>query len=197
MTTQEEALVGIAGFLERQRVPYMVIGGLANIVWGEPRATLDIDVTVWVPEPQIPSFVGRLGESYSVLVDAPLPFIAAARVLPIETSSGVRLDIVFGLLPFERDAIDRARDVTIAGKPVRFCTPEDLLLMKIVSDRERDLTDAHALVLRRLADLDLEYLEPRITELARLLDRRDIQERWMTWKQESGDVTAPPSDRPS
>jgi hypothetical protein len=181
MTTQEDALIGLAAFLGRGGIPYMVIGGLANIVWGEPRATLDIDVTVWVPDAQLESFVDRVGQSYRVLVDAPLPFIRAARVLPIETTTGVRIDLVLGLLPFEREAIDRARDLLVAGTQVRFCTPEDLVLMKIISDRDRDLADARALVLRLLPTLDLHYLEPRIIELARLLKRPAIEERWSEW----------------
>ena len=185
MTTQEEALVGLAGFLEREGVPYMVIGGMANIIWGEPRATLDIDVTVWVAEPQLPSFVNRVAESYTVLVEDALPFIGRTRVLPLETASGVRVDMVFGLLPFEEDAIRRAKDIPIGGTNVRFCTPEDLLLMKIISDRERDLSDARALVLRRWRELDVDYLEPRITELSRLLERADIEQRWSAWKREA------------
>ena len=184
MTTQEDALLGLAAFLERGGIPYMVIGGLANIVYGEPRATLDIDVTVWVPEAQVPSFVSRIGESYRVLVDSPLEFIASARVLPLETSREVRIDLVFGLAPFEREAIDRARTLPVAGKSVRFCTPEDLLLMKIISDRDRDLADARALALRLGGELDLEYLEPRLTELARLLERPEIEQRWSDWNRE-------------
>jgi hypothetical protein len=185
MTTQERALVGVAEFLERENVPYMVIGGMANIIWGEPRATLDIDVTVWVPQPQLPSFVSRVRESYTVLVEDALSFVGRTRVLPLETNSGVRIDMVFGLLPFEEDAIRRARRVPIAGTHVRFCTPEDLLLMKIISDRERDVSDARALVLRRWRELDVDYLEPRITELSRLLEREDIEQRWSAWKREA------------
>jgi hypothetical protein len=185
MTLQQDALIGLATFLDAARVPYMIIGGMANIVWGEPRATIDIDVTVWVPEREVPTFVGQLGESYRILIDAPLPFIAATRVLPVETASGVRIDVILGLLPFEQEAIDRARPVEVAGAVVRFCTPEDLVLMKIISDRERDLTDARAVLARRGDDLDLDYLEPRIIELARLLDRDDIAQRWAAWKAET------------
>ena len=185
MTTQERALVGLAEFLEREDVPYMVIGGMANIIWGEPRATPDIDVTVWVPQPELPSFLNRVGESYRVLVEDALSFVGRTRVLPLDTHSGVRIDMVFGLLPFEEEAIRRARGVPIAGTHVRFCTAEDLLLMKIISDRERDVSDARALVLRRWRELDVDYLEPRITELSRLLEREDIEQRWSAWKREA------------
>ena len=180
MTAQEEGVVQVTALLEAARVPYMVIGGLANIVWGEPRATLDIDITVWVDDAQIQPLVDRIRSQLHVLVDSPAAFIAETRVLPAETSSGVRVDLLFGMLPFER-AIDRARDVLLAGKRVRVCTPEDLILMKIVSDRERDVADARAIVQRRLRELDRNYLEPRISELSSLLDRPDILARWEEW----------------
>jgi len=53
--------------------------------------------------------------------------------------------------------------------------------MKIVSDRDRDITDARAIVKRRLSELDRSYLEPRINEPSELLERPDIRARWNQW----------------
>jgi len=53
--------------------------------------------------------------------------------------------------------------------------------MKIVSERARDLQDARGVALRRMAELDLGYLEPRIEELARLLERPRILRLWESW----------------
>ena len=50
--------------------------------------------------------------------------------------------------------------------------------MKIISERPRDVADAEALVRRRARDLDRDYLEPRIRELATALERLDIVDRW-------------------
>ena len=64
MASQEAALAGLARLLDELSVPYMIIGGHANAVWGEPRATLDIDATLWLPEA-----VGREGaEMFAVQV---------------------------------------------------------------------------------------------------------------------------------
>jgi hypothetical protein len=62
-----------------------------------------------------------------------------------------------------------------------FVTPEDLILMKIISERPRDIGDAEAIVRRRIAELDLAYLEPRIRELAAALESDAILERWRKW----------------
>ena len=185
MTTQEHALAGLASLLEQLEIPYMVIGGLANAVWGEPRATLDIDVTIWVADAELPSTIERVTAVLAALVIDPAEFVLQTRVLPLESPEGVRIDLIFGMLPFEEEAIRRAIPISVGSVPVRFCTAEDLVLHKVVSDRERDQADARGIVLRRLAGLDLGYLEPRIAELARLLERPGILESWQAWKSEA------------
>ena len=62
----------------------------------------------------------------------PTAFVQRTRVRPLDTADGVRIGVIFALLPFELDAIRRARDVTIADRTVHVVTPEDLILMKII-----------------------------------------------------------------
>lgn len=186
MTDQERTVVDLAEFLARHRIDYMVIGGLANIVWGEPRATLDIDITIWVEEAEIPTVVRDFVGEFRGLTGDPVAFVRDTRVLPLESAQGVRIDVVFGLLPFERDAIGRAVTVEIAGAAVRICTAEDLILMKIISERDRDLADAEKITSRRFRELDLDYIEPRIRELAELVGRAEIVGRWESWKAAAG-----------
>ena len=103
------------------------------------------------------------------------------RVLPLDTADGVRVDLMFALLPFEIEAIRRARRVDIAGRLVNVVTPEDLVLMKILSERPRDVADAEAIVRRRRQELDRGYLEPRIKEFADALEKPEILDRWRRW----------------
>ena len=48
MTQLEEALLEVASVLEWLSLPYMVIDALGVSMWGAPRATLDVDVSLWV-----------------------------------------------------------------------------------------------------------------------------------------------------
>ena len=185
MTAQEDALSGIASYLDRARVPYMIIGGIANLIWGEPRATLDVDATVLVPAEEIDAFIEGVRREYRVLPADPKRFVRDTRVLPVAAQNGVRIDLIFGLLPFEEEAVGRAVAVEIAGGSIRVCTPEDLILMKMISERDRDLADAQAIVRRRLHELDLQYLEPRVREMAILLERDEIFSRWELWKKDA------------
>jgi len=182
MTSQEQALVRLARQLSDLEVGYMVIGGLANAVWGEPRATLDIDVTVAAQTADCDRLIEGLASHFTPLVADPSGFVEATHVLPLESRTGIRVDLIFGLLPFERDAIARATGVMVQGVEVSFCTAEDLILLKIISTRERDRSDVQGIVRRLLPQLDLGYLEPRIEEMAQLLERPEILEDWGRWK---------------
>jgi hypothetical protein len=190
MSAQEDTLAEFAASLTELRIPYMVIGGLANAVWGVPRATLDINVTIWVAEPAIADTIRRLSELATCLVDEPLAFVQRTRVLPLESRHGIRIDVIFGSLPFEEHAIRRARVISVAGTEVLFCTPDDLILQKIISTREQDLADARGVTLRRWTELELAYLEPRIDELATLLERPEIARAWRDWKREASQQDA-------
>jgi len=64
---------------------------------------------------------------------------------------------------------------------VRFCTAEDLILHKVVSERPRDRQDAEEVVRRRAAELDRGYLDPRVRELADLLQRPAIWDDYQAW----------------
>ena len=181
MTPLDRAVHDITTVLESLRIEYAIVGGIANAIWGEPRATIAVDVTVSVDEERLPATVPALAERFRPAVENPVAFVQQTRVLPLDTDDGVRIDVIFALLPFELDAIRRARDVPLAGRTVHVVTVEDLILMKIISERPRDVADAEALVRRRARDLDRDYLEPRIRELATALERSDIMNRWREW----------------
>ena len=42
------ALKTIVSWLDKQQVPYMIFGGIANSIYGNPRQTFDIDVKISV-----------------------------------------------------------------------------------------------------------------------------------------------------
>lgn len=174
MTRFEEALVAVARFLEGAGVPYMVVGGVANLFWGVPRTTVDVDVTVWVEDQDVASFVQKLAGAFRILPEHPTEFVKETRVLPLEGPEGFRLDLIFGTLPLEQEAIRRARTVSVRGWDVRICAPEDLIVSKIVSDRPRDREDVAGIIQRQRAGLDRRYLDPLIESLASELGRPDL-----------------------
>ncbi|MBI4313914.1 MAG: nucleotidyltransferase [Candidatus Omnitrophica bacterium] len=175
MSRLENAIVEVARFLAQHRVPYMVIGGVANAVWGVPRATLDVDLTVWTGENDLAGLVGQAATAFRSREKDPLTHVRSTRVLPLETKEGIRIDMIFGQLPYEETAIQRAASCLIQGMEVRVCRPEDLILHKIISEREKDRNDVHGIIQQQGASLDRKYLDPKIAELTQGFDRPDIQ----------------------
>jgi len=174
VTPFERAVIALVEFLEIERLPYMIIGGVANLFWGVPRTTLDVDVTVWADELQIPSLIHRIASRFKLLPDSPTEFVRQTRVLPLQTEGGIRVDLIFGLLPFEQEAIRRARAMPFAGREIRICSPEDLILHKLASDRPRDREDVRGIIVRMKNDLDRAYLDPRVEGLTHDLARPDV-----------------------
>lgn len=168
MTPLEEGLISLACFFNQRKIPYMIIGGVANIFWGVPRTTLDIDVTIQIKEKDYGSLIHDLKEeNYFIRTKQPLEFIRKKKVLPVDTPGKMRVDLIFAALAYEMRAIRRARLEKVGGEKVRICSPEDLILHKIISERPQDQEDVRGII-RRLGEkkLDRTYLDPLIKGLA-------------------------------
>lgn len=178
MSGLESAVAEVAEFLDGQRVPYMVIGGFANLYWGRPRLTQDVDVTVQVPDSAWPDFVAQVGQRFQLLRDDALDFARKTRVVPITTPAGIRIDLVLAGLPYEESAIRRAVTVNVEGRSVRLCTAEDLIVHKLASERPRDLEDVEGIIQRQAGALDRTYLDPLVSQLAAGLERPEIERHY-------------------
>lgn len=174
MTALESALLETTAALERAGIPYMLIGGLAVSLWGEPRSTLDVDITIWTEPDELDRTVRDLCSELRAIPEDPGAFVRETRVLPAMSSGHVRLDIVFAALPEEKRIIRRAQPKIVGGKTVKVASVEDLIFMKLASERPKDVEDARLLLRRWRAALDRAYLEPRLKELAAGLARPDI-----------------------
>lgn len=184
MSELDHALATLSSWLSENDIPHMVIGGFAVTVWGEPRFTRDLDVTISVPAVEMPATISSISSRFSSLSGDPLKFATETRVLPILVEA-VPVDLIFAALPYEEDAIARARPIMVDKQKCPICSPEDLILHKIVSQRPRDHEDIEGVFRYRHAELDYVYLDPRVEELAEALGDsnmlqwyRRLRERW-------------------
>jgi len=170
----EVALVGIIDDLESESIPYMLIGGLALAAWTLPRATLDIDITLWVSAENLDRVCLHLATLYISRVGDPVGFVRQRRVLPVETVAGARLDFLFAAFPFEKEMIDRAKIRRIGNIDVRVASLEDLILLKFPSARTKDRADIETILWTFRADLDWNYLLDRADMLAETLEQPEL-----------------------
>ena len=156
----------IAVELAAGQIPYMIIGGQAVLLYGEPRLTKDIDITLGVGVEKLPvikATVRALGlEIEAENID---DFVRETMVFPAaEAKSGIRVDFVFSFSPYERQAIERAVTVAFDEVPVRFAALEDVVIHKVVAGRARDLEDIHSILLKN-PGYDREYIRSWLKEL--------------------------------
>jgi hypothetical protein len=137
----------------------MVIGGQAVLLYGEPRVTRDIDITLGVDVDHLPGVLRAAADAGLVARPGdPAAFARRTNVLPLEDpESGIRIDAMFSFTPYERQALERAHRVELEGVGVRFAAVEDLLIHKLVAARPRDLDDVRGILLRTPAG-DRAYL---------------------------------------
>ncbi len=154
----------------------MVFGGQAVLLHGEFRVTRDIDITLGVePAAAAPvlAVIGRLG--LQILVSDVNEFLRQTFVLPArDPESGIRIDFVFSLSQFERDAIRRGVTVACEGVDVRFVSVEDLIIQKIVAGRPRDLADAKTVILKN-AEFDRGLVRHWLQQFDQELDTGFLQ----------------------
>lgn len=146
----QKLLKKISRALEKSSVPYMVIGGQAVLLYGEPRLTKDIDITLGVGTESfdaIEKIVAALG--LKILSPDGKAFVQRTMVLPAaDEKSGIRIDLIFSCSPYERQAIARSSKVDFDGVAVHFASLEDVIIHKIFAGRPRDLEDVRSIVVK-------------------------------------------------
>ena len=138
----------LMAWFKAREVPGVVIGGVAASLLGRPRLTRDVDAVVLLDEDHWGEFLA-VGTQHGFVprrADA-LAFAQETRVLLVRhEESGIDADIVFGSLAFEKEAVARATWVELGGVRVPLPLPEDLIVMKVVAHRPRDLDDIEAIL---------------------------------------------------
>jgi len=146
---------------------WYVFGAQAVLVWGRPRLTGEVDVTVFL-DPEAPdAFVAAMESARFVLRVANVgDFVARTRVFPFtHAASGLAVDVVLGGPGLEEEFLRTARPVDDGGVVVPVIGPQELIVTKILAGRAKDLDDVQG-ILRAQADaLD----ESRVRTLLREL----------------------------
>ena len=107
-----------------------------------------------------------------------LDFAERTRVLLVRHEpSGIDADIVFAGLAFEEEAIGRSRQIDVADVSLPLPTAEDLIVMKAVADRPRDMADIEA-VLDANPEVDLGRVRRWLHEFSSALDSSEMLEEF-------------------
>jgi hypothetical protein len=157
---------------------FCFIGGLAVQRWGEPRETVDVDLTLLTGFHDEARFVSTLIERFEPRIDQAAEFARVNRVLLLRAPSGVGLDIALGGLAFEEAAVARSSVFTFPPDvPLRTCSAEDLLVLKAFADRPKDWVDVEGIIIRQAGRLDWPYIRAQLAPLVELKEAPEILRR--------------------
>jgi hypothetical protein len=174
----EKIICSVSAELDRCNIPYMLIGGQAVLLYGEPRLTRDIDITLGVDIDKLKIIISLANDlALKILPGNIEDFARETMVLPvIHQETGIRIDFIFSFSPYERQAIARAKKVRMLDRDVCFAAPEDVIIHKIVAGRPRDMEDIRGILLK-IPDIDITYIRQWLNDFSNAPGEDDIKER--------------------
>lgn len=160
--------------LEKARIQYVVVGGIASIVWGRPRTTNDVDVIIKAPETKILSLADLLEKNGFVYGTRDISIAIEEKAIAtiLHEDFPYKIDIQGVYEPLDERALSNRLSLRVFNSEAYIEKPEDLIIAKLRYGSTMDFEDAKAILIRQNEKLDLEYLE-NISKQERL--EEDIQ----------------------
>jgi hypothetical protein len=170
------AAARVQSVLEKHRWRFCFIGGIAVQKWGQVRATIDIDLTIFTGIGNELPVIDQLLKSFIPRIPHAREFAQLNRIVLLRTKAGVELDISCGAFSFEESVISRARKVQLRpGVRLRLCTAEDLIVYKAFAGRPLDWVDVESIIAKQpRGKLDWDYVYRQLKPLAELKEEPEI-----------------------
>jgi hypothetical protein len=178
-----DAALRIVASLEARNVSYALGGALAYGLWAVPRATLDVDLNVFVEGDQLKNALEAL-TACGVSLDEAQARAGAEREGMFEGWLGpIRVDVFTPSIDFSREAERTRVRQRIATQDVWVLSPEALAVFKMLFFRTKDIADIERLIAVR-ADLDRAYVRRWLVTMMGEGDERVV--RWDALVMEHG-----------
>jgi len=153
----------------------VIMGGIAASLFGKPRLTADLDALILLDPPDIPQFLD-IAEKVGIVprIRSVDEFARKNHVLLMQhTASGTNIDLVLGQLTFEKQMVSHSLMFTVSSLELRLPTPEDLIIMKTVAHRPKDMEDIKGII-EGQRHLNRKYIHKWAREFADAMDSPEI-----------------------
>ena len=151
-----DLLADLGTALAAIRVEWLLFGAQAAILYGVARLTADVDVTARVPAPlSNRAVVEALAlRGFRLRFDDPA-LAEQSRVLPfVHEATGLPVDVVLAGPGLEDEFFARVEPHDIDGVAVPVVNVSDLVVMKILAGRPKDIEDVVTLLRVQQARID-------------------------------------------
>ena len=153
----------------------VIIGGVAASLLGAPRYTVDLDAVFLLSIEELSRLLEEAAaQGIEPRIADPVTFARKNRVVLLRhTVSGVDINLSLGILPFEVEMVERSRTIEIGAIKLRLPTPEDLIIMKVIAHRPKDLVDIQAIT-NSHPNLDKERIHFWVEQFGEALDLPEL-----------------------
>jgi hypothetical protein len=127
-----------------QQVPHAFGGALALAYYAEPRATVDIDLNLFVPTERLAEVAAPLRD-LGVTIDADVAGLIERDGQARAWWDATPIDLFFAYDAFHEAAARARRSVPFADVDIPILAPEHLMVCKVIFDRPRDWVDIDAM----------------------------------------------------
>jgi Nucleotidyl transferase AbiEii toxin, Type IV TA system len=161
--------------MEELGLGWYVFGAQAAMVHGASRLTADVDVTVHLGDRSIHDLSEALLRRELVLRVDDTEFLEQTRVLPVtHEPTDIPVDIILAGPGLEELFLRRAVIHDVEGVPVPVASAEDLVVMKILAGRPKDLEDIVAVLAAGGEGMDIAMLRDTLLQLEEALGQSDL-----------------------
>jgi hypothetical protein len=167
----------LAKVLRRAGNRWFLFGAQAVTVWGRPRLSVDVDITIELPDDEVDDFVRSMAKVGFELNIPPgvEDFVRRTRVLPfVHRSTGMPLDVVLAGPGLEMEFLDRAIRTRVEDLNLPLISPEDLVIGKLLAGRPKDIEDVTSVLRERAGSLDLERIHSVLRLVEEALSQSDM-----------------------
>lgn len=174
-----DALDAVQRLLIRFNNHGVIIGGTAVSILGRARFTEDVDAMFLLSSEDLPRLLEMAKqEGIEPRIENVIEFARKNRVLLLRHAlTGTGIDISLGALPFEEEMVERSVLYEVdESLQLRLPSPEDLIIMKAVAHRHKDLEDIRTIA-QKYPQLDVKRIKEWVRAFGDILEQPDL------WKQ--------------
>lgn len=166
----------LAAVFNKASLRWYVFGAQAAIFYGSARLTADVDVTVLPGGHPLDELLDSLQEAgFEARAPDVHALVRQTRVLPVtHTQSGMPVDIILGGPGLEEQFADLARSYNLDGVNVPLARSEDLVAMKVLAGRDKDLHDVSSILEAQADGMDINDTRATLKTLEAALGRSDL-----------------------
>jgi predicted nucleotidyltransferase len=174
-----ELLAALCRVMEERHARWYVFGAQAVVAYGRPRLTADVDVTVELVGTGARDLIAELAlQGFDLRFPLSDEHLAGTRLLPmVHRPTAMPLDLVIAAPGLDEEFLARARPVDVGGVLVPMVSVEDLIAMKVLAGRRKDIEDVRGLLVEQQGRLDLAQVRDVLSSLEAAIGERRLLSR--------------------